>query len=273
MGFFIFLRDKVVPILFLLVIIIGGLGSIGWLFARTYLWQTSEVTFITDNAVSAEMHIAARILYYDIPLFQDIYPFHITLPYQKTVQCNKECIFTDVPAGDAYVVFRTVSGEQWQEKIVILSDTTGIIDLRMPIEVQTVSSQEIGLTDIQTPSTDIPAGSIVSQNIIQGLWLWYDNAQLFLYDVASRQNILLSNLGTIRMAVRGLKDGEYYLINTKNEVVLFDRYGRQKTDLVTQTSLDNQKIIWEQRESGITSKVLIGAEERVFFGRLFWAQF
>lgn len=143
MRFFIFLRDRVLPSLFLLIIVVGGLGSIGWILARTYFWQTSDIVFLTDDAASAEIDISARVIYYDIPLFQTTYPFHIVFPYHQAVTCHQECRFIDVPAGDATILFRTANGEKFQEKVVILPDTTGTIDLRMPIRVRTVSRDEI----------------------------------------------------------------------------------------------------------------------------------
>ena len=273
MRFLIFLRDRVLPYLFLLIIVVGGLGSIGWLLARTYFWQTSDVTFLTDGAVSAEIDISARIIYYDIPLFEATYPFHIVLPYHQTVNCNQECHFADIPAGDTTILFRTANGEQFQEKIVILPDTIGTIDLRMPIKVRTVSRDEIGKSIASSPDESVMKESIFYADTLQGLWLWYKNSNLFLYDAEVRQNILLANLWRIRMAVRGINEGEYYLINEKNEVLLFDRYGRKKTELVTQISFQDKQIIWEQRWDDITSKVIIDGQERVFFGRLFWAKF
>lgn len=75
------------------------------------------------------------------------------------------------------------------------------------------------------------------------------------------------------MAIRGLNEGEYYLVSEKNEVFLFNRYGRKKTEAITEVSLENKHIIWEQHGDDITSKVVIDGQERVFFGRLFWAKF
>ncbi len=194
MRFFIFLRDRVLPSLFLLIIVVGGLSGMGWLLARTYFWQTSDVTFLTDDAVSAEINISAHIVYYDIPLFQTTYPFHIVLPYHQTVNCNQECRFIDIPAGDATILFRTANGEQFQEKVSIMPDTIGTIDLRMPIRVRTVSRDEIGKSGVLSPDESVMKESIFYADTLQGLWLWYKNGNLFLYDAEARQNILLSAL-------------------------------------------------------------------------------
>ena len=124
MSFLLFLRDRVVPYLFLLFIIVGGVGSIGWIFANTYFWNTANVIFLVDEEIiSAKIDIEARILYQDFTFFQTIYPFHIILPYSREIRCNKECIFSDIPAGNAEVTFITQAGTQQNEKIVIRSDT------------------------------------------------------------------------------------------------------------------------------------------------------
>ncbi len=49
------------------------------------------------------------------------------------------------------------------------------------------------------------------------------------------------------MVIRGIHEGEYYLVNEKNEVFLFDRYGRKKTEAITEVALEDKQIIWEQR--------------------------
>jgi hypothetical protein len=140
MSFLFFLRDKVVPYLLLLCIIIGGIGGIGWLLANTFFWNTSDMTIVVDpEIVGAKIDIQARILYKDFTLFQDIYPFHIVLPISHQASCAKECIFTDIPAGDAELILYTKSGTQQREKIVIMPDTKGNLDMRLLIRTQKVT--------------------------------------------------------------------------------------------------------------------------------------
>jgi hypothetical protein len=112
--------------------------------AQTFFWQTSDVTFLIDEEiVSVKIDVAARIIYQDFPLFQGTYPFHITLPYSREIKCSKECLFTDIPAGDARATFIAHSGAQFVEKISILPDTQGIIDMRIPIRVRELSISEV----------------------------------------------------------------------------------------------------------------------------------
>jgi len=112
--------------------------------AQTYFWNTSQVTFIVDaEIVSVKMDIAARIIYQDFPLFQSTYPFHITIPYSREMSCSKECIFTDIPAGDAQITFTTQSGTQFNEHATILPDTQGNIDMRMPIRVKEIPPSDV----------------------------------------------------------------------------------------------------------------------------------
>lgn len=139
-SFLIFLRDRFLPSLLLLTIIIGGIGGIGWLFANTYLWNTSDMTVVVDTEiVAAKIDIEARIIYKDFTLFEDIYPFHIVLPSHHEVPCDKECVFRDIPAGDAEVVLYTESGAEQREKILIMPDTKGSMDMRTPIRTQKIT--------------------------------------------------------------------------------------------------------------------------------------
>jgi hypothetical protein len=61
----------------------------------------------------------------------------------------------------------------------------------------------------------------------------------------------------IRSAVRGIQDGAYYLITDADEVLLFDRYGRQKTEKVTHSLLQEKDLIWELRDGHITTKLIV----------------
>ncbi len=271
MSFFLFLRDKVVPSLFFFCIIFWGWGGIVWLFGQAYFWNTSDVTYIVDEEViSVKMDIAARIIYRDFSFFQSTYPFHITLPYSRELDCKKECTFVDIPAGDARVTFVTQSGAQLSEQISILSDTRGSIDMRIPIRVKEIALSEVVKNVWDISKIDIDPESIFYQNTTQGLWLFYKKGLLFLYDVNSGQNILLENDMKVRSVARGMQEGTYYLTTDANDVFFFDRYGRQKTEKVTHSLLRDQDLVWELRDEDVTTKLLIGGKERIFFGRLFW---
>lgn len=94
LRFLIFLRDKVVPYLFFIAVIGGGLGGIAWLIATTYFWNTSQLTLLVDDDVtSAEIRISSRLVYRDFSIFGINYPFHIVFPWSNTVTCSQECIF------------------------------------------------------------------------------------------------------------------------------------------------------------------------------------
>lgn len=124
MPFLLFLRDRVLPYLLLLCIIVGGIGGIGWLFTRTYFWNTSDMTLMVDEEIiTAQISIKARIIYKDFKVFENMYPFHIVLPYNHTIPCFKECTFSDIPAGNAEIVLYTQDGAQRREEILIMPDT------------------------------------------------------------------------------------------------------------------------------------------------------
>ncbi len=272
MSFLLFLRDKVLPKFTLLCIVIGGFWGIGWLFAQTYFWNTSDVTFLIDEEItSVKINISARIIYRDIPLFWwDIYPFHLTLPYSREIKCVKECIFSDIPAGDARVIFTDHMGATQSEKVIITADTQWVIDMRMPIRVREVMVEKIIKNQNDISKTDIIPGSILSANTVQGLWLFYDKWLLFLYDASTQQKILLSNTTKIRAVARWMQDGVYYFTTDTNEVEIFDRYGRQKTEKVTHSDFKDQDLIWEIRNGEVTTRLVSGEKTRVLFGRLFW---
>ena len=107
MRFLVFLRDTVLPYLLLITIVGGGIGGIAWLVAKTYFWDTSDLTVLVDDSVtSAEIHISSRVLYQDFRIFDVNYPLHIVFPWSKIVVCgNKECIFSGLPRGDAKMFF------------------------------------------------------------------------------------------------------------------------------------------------------------------------
>ena len=56
---------------------------------------------------------------------------------------------------------------------------------------------------------------------------------------------------------RGIQEGTYYLITDTNEIFLFDRYGRQKTEKVTHSILQDQDLTWELRNGDVTTKLLV----------------
>ncbi len=79
------------------------------------------MTFIVDPEItSVKMDISARILYRDVSLFESVYPIHITLPFRREISCTKECVFSDIPAGDAQATFVSKTGAQFREQISIV---------------------------------------------------------------------------------------------------------------------------------------------------------
>lgn len=271
MSFLLFLRDRVVPYFFLLCIVIGGVWGIGWLFAQTYFWNTSDVIFIVDNDITAvQIHIAARIIYKDFSFFQETYPFHIVLPYNKELLCSEKCSFSDIPAGESEVLFFNENGLERSERMFILPDTQGSIDMRQAIRIKDVTiSQTLEKTD-SLINAGINQASVIYRNDIQDLLLFYDKGFLFIYDGWLQQNILLPTHLKIRSVVRWMQDGVYYLTNEVNEVLIFDRYGRQKTEVVTHSAFWNDDIVWGIWDEGVISKLMISGQERKFPERIFW---
>ena len=181
--------------------------------------------------------------------------------------CLKECIFVDIPAGDAKIIFVTQEGIRYTENALITPDTQGILDLRTPIHIQEI---EVPQNGVDMTKIDIPSDSIFYKNIPQGLWLLYDKGKIFVYDMVAQQSILLPQEQEIISIVRWTQLGEYYFITDNNDVWRFDRYGRQKTEKITHSSLADKDLVWEQREGIITTKITLPGKERVFPRRLFW---
>lgn len=225
---------------------------------------------VDEEIITAQISIKARIIYKDFKVFENMYPFHIVLPYNHTIPCFKECTFSDIPAGNAEIVLYTQDGAQRREEILIMPDTQWSIDLRLPIRTREITLQGTDVNISTEKDAGIDAGSIFYRNTAQGLWLFYDKGLLFLYDAWSRQKILLENEIRARSVVRWVEEGSYYLITENNEVVIFDRYGRQKTTIIDRSSLGGRDIEWELRDGIITSTLIISGRERVFPGRLFW---
>ena len=173
MRFLIFLRDRVLPYILLIAIVGGGLGGIAWLVAATYFWNTSELTVLVDEGVtSAEIHVSSRLVYRDFQIFSVLYPFHIVLPWSKTVVCsNKECIFPALPQGDAEIFFTTERGISGAEHVLIESNTQGKIDLQSVILTKEVTDT-VGAGFIEQKIDTVPTGDILYENPIQGLFLY-----------------------------------------------------------------------------------------------------
>jgi len=141
------------------------------------------VTFIVDNDITAvQIHIAARIIYKDFSFFQETYPFHIVLPYNKELLCSEKCSFSDIPAGESEVLFFNENGLERSERMFILPDTQGSIDMRQAIRIKDVTiSQTLEKTD-SLINAGINQASVIYRNDIQDLLLFYDKGFLFIYD-------------------------------------------------------------------------------------------
>lgn len=132
-----------------------------------------------EDIVSIEIHISARVIHKDFPLFQSTYPFHIVIPYTREMTCLKECVLTDIPAGSAEVILITQEGARYTENVLIAPDTQGILNIRSPIHIQEVKSPKNQENMI---NIDSPPESIFYKNTPQGLWLLYDKGRIFVYD-------------------------------------------------------------------------------------------
>jgi hypothetical protein len=59
-------------------------------------------------------------------------------------------------------------------------------------------------------------------------------------------------------------------VNAANEVLLYDRYGRKKTEKVSSSTAWEWRIDWENRDGSVVTQLHIWDAKRVFPGRLFW---
>jgi hypothetical protein len=119
------------------------LGGISWLIVTTYFWNTSQLTILVDEDISsAEIRISSRLVYRDFSIFGVNYPFHIVFPWNKTVACKNECIFSGLPRGAAEIFFMTDRGASGSENIVIEPNTQGKLNLRSVILVKEVIDNE-----------------------------------------------------------------------------------------------------------------------------------
>lgn len=281
----IFLRDRFLPVMMLLIIIVGILGGMLWLLARTYLWNTSGLTLLADDTfVTAEIRIASRVLYYDFDLYGFKYPVHIILPWSHQVSCHGECVFEGLPNWEAKIALKTSDGDSLKTTVLITPLTRGTIDLRTKIRIQESKTNAPVPNQINSPWA--PSRGIMSRNIRQWLWLFLDNKTLNVYDAALWQNILIAQKNSfvssydasqspeilsVVSIVRGIQEGEYYLLMTPNrlgvtEVWIYDRYGRKKTEKVSESVVNTMKIVWWDTET----KLVIGSNERTFPEKLFW---
>lgn len=271
MRFFIFLRDTVLPYMLLIIIVWGGLSGIAWMVATTYFWKTSQLTVLVDDTVtSAEIHISSRLVYHDFQFFGVSYPFHIIFPWNKSIVCsNKECIFSGLPRGDAEILFIGDNRTFEPEHIVIEPATQGTLNLRSVILVKEVIDRVwIGLIAQKTHTLpgDISPGSIFYENTLQGLFLFWNNGIVFFYDTSGKQSIMLPQNLMVQSIVRGVQEGTYYLTTAQNEIWLYDRYGREKTQKVLHSTIPNADLIWEDMQT----RLKIGKNEQVLPGRVFW---
>lgn len=87
--------------------------------------------------------------------------------------------------------------------------------------------------------------SVIFENIVQGIWLAYQQGKEVLYDAQEKQIYLLPDGPRFRTVFRANEQGKYYLTTDKNEVYIYDRYGRTSGQIVEQSLLDDKKITWK----------------------------
>jgi hypothetical protein len=118
------------------------------------------------------------------------------------VSCIQECIFTDIPAGNAELTLYTQSGDNQRKEILIMPDTKGNIDVRMPIRTQKVTLDASRSDILGSKMKDIDPASVFFRNTLQGLALFYDKGITFLYDASDDQRTLLGNDFRVRAIFR-----------------------------------------------------------------------
>lgn len=184
------IREKV-TIFFLPILIVGiVLGGLVALVGKAYFWDVSQVSLRLpgDKTVSVRIEIQARLIYFDADLFGFYYPVHLTVPFSRTQDCQRECVLDRLPSGDAII---TLQDTNTTARIFIEPDTQGILDLRPAFEVKNVSDTKI-MDSFRAPA--ITTEEQKSMNIektysLTGLALVRRNREILLYDTTTKQLI------------------------------------------------------------------------------------
>lgn len=200
------------------------------------------------------MEINARFLYFDADLLGFYYPVHITLPFSRTQICAGQCVFDRLPPGDATL---TVFSETNPilTKVFIEPDTEGTLNLVPVLQILPFMDKKL-IDQIHAPllgeaEKKALSGSIDRTNLFQGLFFLRHNRENFLYDIRTKQSMAVPMSTTPAHIARGQKEGEY-LFWAQNEMIAWDRYGRTKTQPITELKYKGCIFTWSKNQTTIT---------------------
>ena len=252
-------REKLINFLIPICIVVVVLWGLVVLIGQTYFWDVSRLTVQIpgDSPQQVQLTIQARLIYFDADLFGFYYPVHITLPYTTTQTCVRECVFDRLPPGDGVLTFSADTPKR--TRVFITPDTRGVLNLRpafSPIPLDATRAETLRKPFVSWEVQKLP-WTVETTNAIQGLLVTLSQEQLFLYDVLSKQLLLLPIMGIPLHIARAEIEGQYFL-QMGTTVFLWDRYGRIPFESVTSTVLRGYTFSW--REDGTTSIMQSGNE-------------
>lgn len=263
-----FLRDKFLSFILPLCVAGGILGSIVWIIGTTYFWNTSSMTLALpgDAPTQVTLSVQARLLYFDVNIFSFFsYPFHLTLPWSKTLTCEKTCTLTHIPSGDASIVALSPSAEPIRAMIFVAPDTVGSLDLRPNLTLQAVTDTSRLNTPPALSAEERASMSIIFSNKVNGLYLAESQGETKMYDVLSRQllslppNIELDSVGRAEIV------GAYFLYSAASGMYRYDRYGRTPVTHLETLKYDVWTLSWEGK-----STTFIGATGKQTMDGIWW---
>lgn len=249
------IREKILTFLLPVLIVGGVLGGIVALVGRTYFWDVSQLTIQIPNTTpeKVEIIVQARILYFDADLFWFYYPVHITLPRTYAQECAAQCVFDNLPPGDAVIAFEN-EGNPVRARILIAPDTIGELDFRPSFQIVPVTDDTI--TDRFMPLADderqLLMGTIKESNRTSGLTLLFYQKQYYIYDTLLKQSIILPTETEPTHVARAELEWTYLIWNEQWSL-LWDRYGRTPLEGITELVYGEYIFTWSNNETTLTS--------------------
>lgn len=192
-------------------------------------------------------------MYFDADLFGFYYPVHLTIPFSRTISCQRECVFDRIPMGDGLVT--VLSEKPTRAQVFIEPDTQGTLNLRPAFELKTITDVNI-INQFRAPeiTQDEKKGlNIEKMNTFLGLAIVRRNRDILLYDTMTKQ-LLSPPLTTIPLQMaRGEKDG-IYIFWTKENTIIWDRYGREPIKKIEEINQGEVLIRWSLNETILAYK-------------------
>lgn len=250
------IREKITAFLVPIFIIGIVLGGVVGLIGKTYFWDVSRLTILIpgEKPSKVRIDIQARFLYFDADLLGFYYPVHITFPFSRTQICTGQCVFDRLPAGDASLTVFSEAKPLYAQ-IFIEPDTQGNLNLIPALQIVPFADKKL-IDQIRAPliteaEKRALLGSIERTNLFQGLLFLRYNRENFLYDIRTRQSMAVPIDPMPADIARGQKEGEY-LFWTENGVISWDRYGRTKTEAITELKYKGCIFTWSKNQTIIT---------------------